>query len=84
MCNQLISLSSNGAVKATISGSSESSLVTHMGTILIGYDTESGTVPEATMNTFKKSISAIMKVHTEFDVPATIFLVGKTLASGVR
>ena len=55
-----------------------------MGTILIGYDTESGTVPEATMNTFKKSISAIMKVHTEFDTPATIFLVGKTLASGAR
>ena len=58
-----------------------------MGAVLIGYDTESGAVKESSkrsLSILKKSMSAIMKTHTELEAPATIFVVGKTLVSGAR
>lgn len=58
-----------------------------MGTVLIGYDTESGVVQEASkrpISIFRKSIEAIMRIHVELEAPATIFLVGKTLAAGAK
>ena len=58
-----------------------------MGTVLIGYDTEIGAVPEASkrpMSIFKKSIEAIKRIHVKLEAPATIFLVGKTLTAGAK
>lgn len=58
-----------------------------MGTLLIGYDTESGSVYEASVEpakTLEKSISAIADLHVELEVPATFFIVGKTIEMGHR
>jgi len=58
-----------------------------LGTLLIGYDTESGVVPEASrrpISIFRRGIEAIMRIHVELEAPATIFLVGRTLAAGAR
>lgn len=54
---------------------------------MIGYDTESGAVQEASrrsLGILRRSIAAITKIHTELEAPATLFLVGKTLDSGAR
>ena len=61
--------------------------MTKLGTVLIGYDTESGVVPEASrrpMSIFRRSIEAIMRIHVGLEAPATFFLVGRTLAAGAR
>jgi peptidoglycan/xylan/chitin deacetylase (PgdA/CDA1 family) len=53
--------------------------------VLIGYDTESGCVVEAShepLKTLEKSINALMNLHVEKQVPATFFIVGKTLEMG--
>jgi peptidoglycan/xylan/chitin deacetylase (PgdA/CDA1 family) len=58
-----------------------------LGTVLIGYDTESGSVYEASVEPAKileKSISAIVDLHVELEVPATFFIVGKTIEMGHR
>ena len=58
-----------------------------MGTILIGYDTEAGSVYEASIEPAKileKSIRAIADLHVELGVPATFFIVGKTIEMGHR
>jgi peptidoglycan/xylan/chitin deacetylase (PgdA/CDA1 family) len=58
-----------------------------LGTVLIGYDTETGAVPEASkhpINTFRKSIEAIRRIHVKLEAPATIFIVGKTLSAGAK
>jgi peptidoglycan/xylan/chitin deacetylase (PgdA/CDA1 family) len=55
--------------------------------MLIGYDTEAGSVYEASVEPAKileKSISAIADLHVELDVPATFFIVGKTIELGHR
>lgn len=56
-----------------------------MGKVLIGYDTESGSVYEASVEPSKileKSINAIVDLHVELQVPATFFIVGKTIKMG--
>jgi peptidoglycan/xylan/chitin deacetylase (PgdA/CDA1 family) len=53
--------------------------------ILIGYDTESGTVVEASYEPLKileKSINSLIALHVKEDFPATFFVVGKTLEMG--
>lgn len=58
-----------------------------MGTVLIGYDTESGAVSEASsrpLSIFKKSMESIKRIHVKLEAPATIFLVGKTLIAGAK
>jgi peptidoglycan/xylan/chitin deacetylase (PgdA/CDA1 family) len=70
-------------------------LAENAGALLIGYDTESGTgwIPERPvvsvttssrrwLNVFKRSMATMLKIHTEMDVPATIFICGRTLVSG--
>jgi len=55
--------------------------------MLIGYDTESGSVYEASVEPEKileKSIGAIADLHVELEVPATFFIVGKTIEMGHR
>ena len=53
--------------------------------MLIGYDTESGTVVEASHEPLKileKSINALINLHVKEEVPATFFIVGRTLELG--
>ncbi len=56
-----------------------------LGTALIGYDTESGCVVEASYEPLKileKSIASIIKLHVREEVQATFFVVGRTLEMG--
>ncbi len=56
-----------------------------MGTALIGYDTESGCVVEASYEPLKileKSVNSLVKLHVREEVPATFFVVGRTLEMG--
>jgi len=57
----------------------------NMSSVLIGYDTEAGSTIEASYEPLKileESINSLISLHVKEDVPATFFVVGKTLQMG--